>query len=579
MSLKKKPNESIITDKEFLFKNEEKEKKVTALVVPVGIDVTELTKDEEYIGHLAAIVESSNDAIISKSLDGTIKSWNKGAEKMFGYTAKEAVGNDISLIIPSEYFNEEKKILGRIRNNEIIDHYEAIRNKKNGKQFYVSITASPLKDRAGNIIGVSKITHDITSRIQSERELIAANKELVFQNEEKEKRAAELVIANNELAFQNNEKENRAAELLVANSELTFQNEEKEKRAAELAVANKELVFQNEEKENRAAELVVANSELAFQNEEKEKRAAELVVANKELAFQNKEKENRAAELVIANRELVFQNEEKGNRAAELAIANRELALENEKKEKRAAELVIANRDLKISEGQFKEVNKELESFSYSVSHDLRAPLRAVNGYTRMLKAKYETQLDTEAGRLMNNIMNNAKKMGQLIDDLLSFSRIGRKELVKMNIQMEYVVTNICTELKNEQGDRNIEFNIGQLLPARADNIAIKQVWLNLISNAIKYSKLKDTAIIEIGSEIKGDEIIYYIKDNGAGFDMRYADKLFGVFQRLHSEEEFEGTGVGLALVQRIIFKHGGRVWAEGKVNEGATFFFTLDKS
>src|SRR5450830_967172 len=176
--------------------------------------------------------------------------------------------------------------------------------------------------------------------------LAIANKELVFQNEEKEKRAAELVIANKELVFQNEEKENRAAELVIANKELVFQNEEKENRAAELVIANKELIFQNEEKENRAAELVIADEELIFQNEEKENRAAELVIANKELIFQNEEKEKRAAELVIANKELIFQNEEKEKRAAELVIANKELVFQNEEKEKRAAELVIANKEL-----------------------------------------------------------------------------------------------------------------------------------------------------------------------------------------------------------------------------------------
>ncbi|MBC7759462.1 MAG: PAS domain S-box protein, partial [Phormidesmis sp. FL-bin-119] len=177
-------------------------------------------------------------------------------------------------------------------------------------------------------------------------ELVIANKELAFQNDEKENRAAELVIANKELAFQNDEKENRAAELVIANKELAFQNEEKENRAAELVIANKELAFQNDEKENRAAELILANKELAFQNDEKENRASELVIANKELAFQNDEKENRASELVIANKELAFQNDEKENRASELVIANKELAFQNDEKENRAAELILANIEL-----------------------------------------------------------------------------------------------------------------------------------------------------------------------------------------------------------------------------------------
>ena len=389
-------------------------------------------------------------------------------------------------------------------------------------------------------------------------ELIAAQKELSFQTGERGKKAAELIIANKELAFQNTEKEKRAAELHIANKELSFQNDEKEKRAAELVIVNQELSFQNTEKEKRAAELIVANAELIFQNEEKEKRASELIIANQRLAVENNKKEKLASELIIANKELAFQNEEK---------------------EKRAQELTAALRERAVSEEQTLEVNKELEAFSYSISHDLRGPLRAVNGYTKMLKEYLAEHLDTEADRLMNNIVHHAKKMGNLIDDLLTFSRIGRRELVKINIQMKRLVTEVAVELKNEQPDRVIEFHIGELLPAIGDKMAIRQVWLNLVSNAIKYTKYKDKAIIEISSREEGAEIIYAIKDNGAGFDMRYADKLFGVFQRLHTEEEFEGTGVGLALVQRLLLKHGGHIWADSKVDLGTTFFFTLHKS
>ena len=235
--------------------------------------------------------------------------------------------------------------------------------------------------------------------------------------------------------------------------------------------------------------------------------------------------------------------------------------------------------DRKKGEEQLLAVNKELEAFSYSVSHDLRAPLRAVHGYSKMLSDDYGSKLDTEATRLINNIMSNAKQMGQLIDALLVFSRLGRKELVKNNIRMHDRVHEIFAEFKKEEEHRNIELHMGELFPAYADNITIKQVWMNLISNAIKYTRHKEKAIIEIGFEEKGNEIIYYVKDNGAGFDMSYADKLFGVFQRLHSDEEFEGTGVGLAIVHRIIVKHGGRIWAEGKVNEGAVFSFSLPKN
>ena len=425
-------------------------------------------------------------------------------------------------------------------------------------------------------------------------ELSIANKELAFQNEEKEKRAAELSIANKELAFQDEEKEKRAAELGIANIELAFQDEEKGKRAAELGIANIELAFQDEEKEKRAAELSIANKELVFQNEEKEKRAAELIIANKELVFQNEEKEKRAAELIIANKELVFQNEEKEKRAAELSIANKELVFQNEEKEKRAEELIIVNRDLKHAEGdirklndeleqkvtertaQLESVNKELGSFSYSVSHDLRAPIRAINGYTRILVEDYAEKFDSDGIKVLHSIMHNSKKMGELIDDLLAFSKLGRKQVAFLEINMTALVKLVRKELLFEDGENIPEFNVDVLPPAKGDQSLIKQVWINLISNAIKYSKYKPKINIEIGAFEKGNLVVYYVKDNGAGFDMQYYDKLFGVFQRLHSQEEFEGTGIGLAIVQKIVHRHNGTVWAESKPNEETCFYFSL---
>ncbi|MET4141255.1 signal transduction histidine kinase [Pedobacter sp. UYP1] len=404
-------------------------------------------------------------------------------------------------------------------------------------------------------------------------ELIIANREIVLQNQEIESRAAELVIANKELLFQNEEKENRAAELIIANKELAFQNEEKENRAAELIIANKELAFQNEEKENRAAELIIANKELAFQNEEKENRAAELIIANKELAFQNEEKENRAAELIIANKELAFQNEEKEKRAEELSIANREL--KNAEDDIRKLNDELEQKVIERTE-QLESVNKELESFSYSVSHDLRAPIRAINGYTKILKEDYAEAFDADGVKILQSIISNSKKMGELIDDLLAFSKLGRKQVTVSEIDMTGLVNIVREELLFE-GDENIpEFEMGILPNAKGDKSLIKQVWINLISNAVKYSRNKAQTNIEIGAYTKDNLIVYYVKDYGAGFDMQYYDKLFGVFQRLHSQEEFEGTGIGLAIVQKIVQRHNGTVWAESKVDEGSCFSFSL---
>jgi PAS domain S-box-containing protein len=235
------------------------------------------------------------------------------------------------------------------------------------------------------------------------------------------------------------------------------------------------------------------------------------------------------------------------------------------------------NSDLQNNVMQLKETNNELESFSYSVSHDLRAPLRALSFYSQKIEKKYSDSLDDEAKRLLKNIQNNSEKMGILIDELLAFSKLGRKQVEKTEIKMAQMVENILTEFGNTiNQNKNIKVNLH--LTAMADYTLLTQVWTNLISNDIKYSSKRENPLVEIGETDSENEVTYYVKDNGAGFEMKYTDKLFGVFQRLHSPEEFEGTGVGLAIVHKIITKHGGRIWAEAVINEGATFFFTLPK-
>lgn len=224
---------------------------------------------------------------------------------------------------------------------------------------------------------------------------------------------------------------------------------------------------------------------------------------------------------------------------------------------------------------QLEIVNKELESFSYSVSHDLRTPLRAVNGYAQMLSEDYSPILDEEAKRLIDNIKNNTTKMGMLIDGLLAFSRLGHKKTQKSNIDMNELTKEVLINM-NKSIAHNAEIRIGKLYSAKANYSLVYQVMVNLISNAIKYSSKKAHPLIEIFSEEKNGEIIFSVKDNGAGFDMRFVNKLFGVFQRLHKSKDFEGTGIGLAIVHRIISKHGGKVWAEAELGEGATFNFTL---
>lgn len=221
-------------------------------------------------------------------------------------------------------------------------------------------------------------------------------------------------------------------------------------------------------------------------------------------------------------------------------------------------------------------VNKELESFSYSISHDLRAPLRSIIGFTAMLEEDYIEKLDDEAKRITGVIKRNTAKMGVLIDDLLTFSRMGRQSITKTTVNFNKMVGEIIAETYNNNPHHTIDWKIGELPDAQADNNIIRQVWVNLISNAVKYSHTRENAHIEIGTHADNDNIIYFIKDNGVGFDEKYKDKLFKVFQRLHSADEFEGTGVGLAIVERVITKHGGKVWAEATKDVGATFYFSL---
>lgn len=236
----------------------------------------------------------------------------------------------------------------------------------------------------------------------------------------------------------------------------------------------------------------------------------------------------------------------------------------------------IAEQKLKDAELETHKINQDLEAFSYSVSHDLRAPLRSINGYSQILIEDYAGKIDDEGNRILNIIINNAKKMGQLIDDLLEFSRLGRKEIFRATVDVDDQVATITNELLDREVNRKIEMKIQKLGTATIDPTMMRQVWINLIGNAVKYSRNKEVAVIEIGRTEDNDKVTFFVKDNGAGFDMAYMDKLFGVFQRLHKNNEFEGTGVGLALVKRIVERHKGTIWAQAKVGEGATFYFSL---
>ncbi len=383
----------------------------------VGIlrDIGEYKKAEATRTLLAAIVESSNDAIIGKDLQGIITSWNKGAEKIYGYSAAEIIGQSITVLAPPERYAEIADFLKKLRRGETIVDYESERIRKDGEWIYVALTLSPIHDESGNISGISTIARDITGRKQAEMALSRLNTEL----------------------------------------------------------------------EHRVAE--------------------------------------RTAQL----------------------------------------ETVVY----------------DLENFNYSVSHDLRIPLRAVDGFSRILMEEYSSRLDEEGVRLLNVVRDNTQKIAQYIDDMLAFSSTGRMLMSFAEIDMVAVVREVMEELKPVIAGRDLKLEINPLPSVVADRAMMRRVMLNLLSNALKFTRVQTSARIEVGAKADEMETVFFVRDNGVGFDMQYVDKLFGVFQRLHGVDEFEGTGIGLAIVKRIVGRHGGRVWAEGKVNEGATIYFSIPRA
>ena len=375
-------------------------------------DITERKRAEEDRLLLAAIVESSQDAIIGEDLEGTVTSWNKGAEKLYGYTAEEAVGQSILVRIPPHRVEEIAGMLERRRRGESIDNYETERLAKGGKLIPVAITISPIRDSLGRLIGASSIARDITERKQAEREILRLNEDL-------------------------------------------------EQRVAD-----------------RTAQLQAAN--------------------------------------------------------------------------------------------------KELEAFSYSVSHDLRAPLRHIDGFSQALLEDYTNKLDDVGKNYLQEVRNASQEMAQLIDDVLQLARVTRSEMRREVVNLSETAGAVVAELERTEPKRKVKVEIEEGLATHGDKRLLKIILTNLLGNAWKFTSKRAQAQIAFGREQKNGESSYFIRDNGAGFDMAYVGKLFGAFQRLHTAGEFEGTGIGLATVQRIVYRHGGRVWAEGAVDKGATFYFTL---
>lgn len=619
-------------------------------------NTTQSKKLEEQQSLLVSIVNSSDDGIISKTLDGIITSWNKGAEKIFGYTPDEVIGKHVSIIIPPDLQHEEINIIKKISGGKTVEHYETKRIKKDGTLLYVALTISPVRDANGTITGASKIIRDITDKKLAEEKVIASEMRFraLIEN------SAEGISLTD--ATSNNMYRSPAAKKIMGQlpTENTINRTHPDdavvmKNIQTLTLSNPgtpipfEARFRHINGNYVWLEGVVTN--LLHIEEVKAIVTNFRDITDRKVAAENLIRSEKIYKTIASSipgsviclldadyRYLLIEGDmlEKlgysketllGNKAADVLpkdfydvvaplftrvldgetitrevnvlgydVMSRYIPLRDEKNIvyaimtvalditplKKAQQDVLQlninlEKTIELRTEQLRKSNEELEAFSYSVSHDLRSPLRSIIGFSAILEDEYGSRLDEEAKRIIGIVKNNTLKMATLIDDLLAFSKSGKQQLCKTRIDTEELVKEVQEQLLQQQEMYyGIKWQLHRLPEVYADLNTFRQVWVNLLSNAAKYSSKKEQPLIEIGCGQEKEFIVFFVKDNGVGFDEAYKDKLFKVFQRLHDAHEFEGTGVGLALVDKIISRHGGKVWAEGKENEGAAFYFSL---
>jgi len=509
--------------------------------------------------------------------DGSLDlNWVAGAfESISGYSVEEFKerGAWRATIHPEDFHIDDKDI-ARLQNNQDTESEIRTINHK-GEIVWVQVFAHPKwDDQTNGLVGIYGAVKNITDRKNAEEKLI--NSELRFRELlEKVNLIAVILDAEGKVAFCND----YLLELTGFKSEELLGQNWFDLMIPEEILAVKEVFmgglkrgdiiprFENPILTKSGKKLDIAWSNVVQRNHEGQ------IMGIASIGEDVTERKRVEEKILTLNEELERRVIERTN---ELEKRSFEL-LENEATLLNLVEdLNLKSEELQNSTQLLVATNKELEAFSYSVSHDLRAPLRAINGFVNILNEEYSDVLDDEGKRICSIIHSNAVKMGQLIDDLLSFSRLVRSELHHSTIDMQGVVHSLIAEFESSKEINSNAISVQKLPKSTGDSNLIKQVWMNLISNAIKYSSKTINPRIIIGANQNKNETAYFIKDNGVGFDMSYSHKLFGVFQRLHAANEFEGTGVGLAIVQRIVTRHGGRVWAEGEIDRGATFYFTL---
>ena len=497
-----------------------------------GRDITEATRIQEIRARLSAIVENSTDAIISRSLDGTILTWNLGAQQLFGYTAEEAIGQPIEIIVPPHLRGSTAEHSTILKEGACVPPTEIVRQTKDGRLIDVLRSVSPIRNEAGETIGAAIIARDITEIKRTEAAL-----------REREELFRELAGNIPEVFWVRDAITQRMLYLSPSVVDIAG-------RLLPEGVNFSALFdFAHPEDRPRIEALSKVHPLGGIDDEVRIVRPDGTV---RWVYFRTFPMRNEAGQVYrvggiasdITDRKVVEQEVRRLNADLERRVTERTRELE--------------------------QAMKELESFTYTVAHDLRSPLRGMNAFCNILLEDYGTAVPEEGRRYLERVSTNAQRMGHLIDDLLTFSRTSRQPLHKQRVDMDLLVGEVVAD--QVPLDAKVEVLIDDLPPCEADPSLMRQALVNLVSNAVKYSLRTSRPVIRIGFE----DGAYFVQDNGVGFDMAHADKLFGVFHRLHRQEEFEGTGVGLAIVKRIVDRHGGRAWAQAEPGKGATFFIRM---